>query len=70
MRRVGDTFAQNEGRMISAEYLYERVWNAPMGEDNRALKKHISCLRKGLEEGNSGYTIAAIRGEGYRFEAV
>lgn len=61
-------FVQNEGRAIRAEYLYERVWNAPMGEDNRTLKKHISSLRKGLEEGNSGYTIASIRGEGYRFE--
>lgn len=61
-------FVQNEGRTIRAEYLYERVWNAPMGDDNRTLKKHISSIRKRLEEGNSGYTITSIRGKGYRLE--
>lgn len=61
-------FAQNEDRTISSEYLYEKVWNASMGTDNRTLKKHISNVRKRLEDGNSGYTITAIYNEGYCFE--
>ena len=61
-------FTQHEGKIIGAEYLYEKVWNAPMRDDNRTLKKHISAIRRKLEEGNGGYTITAYRGNGYRFE--
>jgi DNA-binding response OmpR family regulator len=61
-------FVQHEGRTMSAEYLYEKVWGYPMGGDNRTLKKHLSNLRKKLEEGRSGYQITAARGEGYCFE--
>jgi DNA-binding response OmpR family regulator len=58
--------AQNEGKTINAEYLYEEVWGLPMN-DNRTLKKHISELRKKLEDETSGYEIANVRGEGYCF---
>jgi DNA-binding response OmpR family regulator len=61
-------FLQYEGRTMSAEYLYEKVWGQPINDDNRTLKKHLSNLRKKLEEGNSGYEITMSRGEGYRFE--
>jgi DNA-binding response OmpR family regulator len=61
-------FAQNEKRAMSAEYLYEKVWRQAIGDDNRTLKKHLSNLRKKLEDGNSGYKIIATRGEGYCFE--
>jgi DNA-binding response OmpR family regulator len=60
--------AENEGRVESAERLYETVWETPMAGDNRTLKKHISALRKRLEDEDSGYTISAVYGEGYRFE--
>jgi DNA-binding response OmpR family regulator len=59
---------ENEGRVVSAERLYETVWEAPMAGDNRTLKKHISILRKHLKNEGSGYTVSAIYGEGYRFE--
>jgi len=61
-------FVQNDGRAMSADYLYEKVWRHPMNEDNRALKKHLSNLRKKLEEEDCGYQIIATRGEGYCFE--
>jgi DNA-binding response OmpR family regulator len=61
-------FAQNEECAMSAEYLYEKVWRQTIGDDNRTLKKHLSNLRKKLEDGNSGYKITATRGEGYCFE--
>jgi DNA-binding response OmpR family regulator len=59
-------FIQNENRVMSAEYLYENVWGAPMAGDDNAIKVTLSKLRKKIS--GSGYTIAAEYGEGYRFE--
>lgn len=59
-------FAQNEGRTMSAEYIYEKVWGQNMMGDVRAVKFQVSNLRKKLE--GSGYAIPAVRGGGYRFE--
>jgi len=59
-------FIQQPEEMITAEYLYEKVWGQKMlGQDN-ALKVAISKLRSKLSD--SGYTITASRGEGYCFE--
>jgi DNA-binding response OmpR family regulator len=58
--------AQNEGKTVSPEYLYREVWGLPMN-DNRTLKKHISELRKKLENKTSGCEITNVRGEGYCF---
>ena len=59
-------FTQNEGRSMSAEYLYEKVWGQPMNNNAGAVKNQVSNLRKKLE--GSGYTVASARGEGYCFE--
>jgi len=59
-------FAQHEGRTMTAEYLYEKVWGQPMGDNANAVKVMVSRLRKKLE--GSGYTVTAEYGEGYRFE--
>ncbi|MCL1941315.1 MAG: response regulator transcription factor, partial [Synergistaceae bacterium] len=45
-------FVQHEGRTISSEYLYEKVWNRPMAEDDSALKNVIYRLRKKLKSGS------------------
>ncbi|MDR2162352.1 MAG: response regulator transcription factor [Clostridiales Family XIII bacterium] len=58
-------FAQNEDRVMSAEYLYEKAWRRPMVGDN-SVKVTVSKLRKKME--GSGYTISAVYGEGYTFE--
>ena len=58
-------FVQNEDRHISAEYLYEKVWRAPMAGDNHALKSAISRLREKIK--GSGWKIEWSRGEGYSF---
>jgi DNA-binding response OmpR family regulator len=58
--------AQNEGKTVSAEYLYKEVWGLPMN-DNRTLKKHLSGLRKKLEDKAGGCEISNVRGEGYCF---
>lgn len=59
-------FVQNEERFISAEYLYEKVWKAPLSRDSQALKKTIHRLREKIT--GSGWQIEWSRGEGYSFE--
>ena len=59
-------FAQNEGRTVSAEALYEKLWKAPLAGNINALKNAVSRLRAKL--GGSGYAIVTRRGEGYLFE--
>jgi DNA-binding response OmpR family regulator len=60
-------FVRNEGKILSAEYLYEKVWGANANDDARAVKFQVSNLRKKIK--GSGYVLPAIRGGGYRFEA-
>ena len=59
-------FMQNAGRFISAEYLYEKAWKAPLSGDNQALKKTIHRLREKITGG--GWRIEWSRGEGYSFK--
>jgi DNA-binding response OmpR family regulator len=59
-------FMQSEEKAMSADYLYEKVWKAPMNADSQAIRSAIARLRKRL--GGSGYTIVTQRGEGYIFE--
>jgi DNA-binding response OmpR family regulator len=61
-------FMQREGRVMSAEHLYERVWNAPMLGNDNAVKVTLSKLRKRIR--GSGYAITSVYGQGYRFEQV
>jgi len=63
-------FVQNEGKTVSPKFLFEKVWNMPMGGDDRTLKKHISSVRKRLNDGNCVYTINNRRGSGYCFEEI
>lgn len=60
------TFVQNEERFLSTDYLYERVWKAPMSDDCQAIKKTIGRLRAKIAA--SGFNIIWSKGEGYCFE--
>ncbi|MDR0273263.1 MAG: winged helix-turn-helix domain-containing protein, partial [Clostridiales bacterium] len=59
-------FLQRPEKILNAKYLYEKVWGQEMLETDNALKVAISKLRTKISD--SGYTIAALRGEGYSFE--
>jgi len=61
-------FVQNENRVMSAEYLYEKVWHSTMNKDKQTVQRHISALRQKLSNGNFPYSINVIYGEGYKFE--
>ena len=59
-------FVQNESKIMSGEYLYEKVWKQPMNMDDSAIKSAVYRLRKKIA--GFGYTIITEYGEGYRFE--
>ena len=59
-------FMQNEDKVFTEEYLYEKVWGQPITDDNRTIQTTISRLRKKIER--SGYDVIHIRGQGYVFE--
>ena len=59
-------FVQNARKIMDAEELYQKVWNAPLGGDKNALQATISALRKKITP--HGYDIDMVRGKGYYFE--
>lgn len=61
-------FIRHEGEAVSRQALYQQVWQQPFAPKDRALESSVYRLRKKLE--NSGYTIATVRGLGYRMEGT
>ena len=59
---------QNQDKILSAEFIYEKVWGEEMNENDNPLKLAVAKLRKKLAD--SAYTVTASRGEGYYFERV
>jgi len=59
-------FVQRPNKILSPEFIYERVWGYEMIENDNAVKVTVSKLRNKLLE--FGYTITASRGEGYYLE--
>jgi DNA-binding response OmpR family regulator len=60
--------AQNEGKTLDAQTIYENVWKLPLRDDKNTLRATISTMRKKIDP--SGYTVSVIRGEGYVFERI
>jgi DNA-binding response OmpR family regulator len=61
-------FMQNEGKILKAEYLYEKIWGQTMNKDSQAIRTAVSRLRSKLE--GSEFIIDFEWNEGYRFYAV
>jgi DNA-binding response OmpR family regulator len=40
--------AQNEGKAMNPEYLYEKIWGQPMSGDNQAIQIYID--RRAIKE--------------------
>jgi len=55
---------RNEGKMLSAEYVYKKAWGQPITDDSGALYAQISLLKKKLKQHES-IEIYCSRGEGY-----
>ena len=56
---------QNEGKVLSADFVYEKTWNQPLNGDKNSLKSIFSRLRPKIEP--AGYIIQSLRGQGYVF---
>ena len=59
---------QNEDKMLSVEYIYEKIWSQPLIKDKSAVQTVISRLRKKIER--SGYGIEMVRERGYIFTKI
>lgn len=56
---------QNNGKKLSAEYLFEKAWKQPLLGDTSALKIQMSNLKKKLSVTTEDILIETSRGEGY-----
>jgi DNA-binding response OmpR family regulator len=62
-------FAQHKGRMLSREFILERVWGWDYIGDSRTVDVHVRWLRQKIEKDAAEPTrIVTVRGGGYRFE--
>ena len=62
-------FAEHKGKMLSREFILERVWGWDFIGDSRTVDVHVRWLRQKIEEDASApKRIITVRGGGYRFE--
>ena len=59
-------FIQNPNKILSAQYIYEKIWGQELQDNDNSLKVAVAKLRKKLMD--SEYTITSSRGEGYYLE--
>jgi len=58
-------FAQNEGKLMSFERIYETIWTRPLAENRKAVQASVKRLRQKIAPG--GYGITVRRDKGYVF---
>lgn len=57
---------QSKGRMVTYSELFENVWKAPVLDDHRTVKVHVSNIKNKLKRIECGQSVILnIRGEGY-----
>jgi DNA-binding response OmpR family regulator len=62
-------FAEHKGRLLSREFILERVWGWDYIGDSRTVDVHVRWLRQKIEATPSQpQRIITVRGGGYRFE--
>lgn len=62
---------QNIGRLLSRDFLLERVWGISSNINTRTVDTHVSRLRRKLEiKPENGFRIKTIYQHGYRLERV
>ena len=58
-------FAQNEGKLMDFDLLYETIWTRPLMDNRKAVQASVKRLRKKIEP--AGYSIIVRRDKGYVF---
>jgi len=62
-------FAEHKEKMLSREFILERVWGWDFIGDSRTVDVHVRWLRQKIEDDASNpKRIITVRGGGYRFE--
>lgn len=62
-------FAQHKGKMLSREFILERVWGWEYVGDSRTVDVHVRWLRQKIEADPANPSrLVTVRGGGYRFE--
>jgi DNA-binding response OmpR family regulator len=62
-------FAEHRGKMLTREFILERVWGWDYIGDSRTLDVHVRWLRQKIEaDPGTPERIVTVRGGGYRFE--
>jgi DNA-binding response OmpR family regulator len=62
-------FAEHKGKMLSREFILERVWGWDFIGDSRTVDVHVRWLRQKIEQdASTPKRIVTVRGGGYRFE--
>lgn len=62
---------QNMGKLLSRDYLLDKVWGVSADVDARTVDTHVSRLRRKLHlDGSHGWKLVSIYGFGYRFERL
>jgi DNA-binding response OmpR family regulator len=62
--------AQNTGRCVKKEKLYEAVWKQPLSGDSQALWAVISRLKRKLEDCGKRVGIKTLRQGGYQLKII
>lgn len=62
---------QNIGRLLSRDYLLERVWGISININTRTVDTHVSRLRRKLHiKPENGFRVKTVYQHGYRLEKV
>ena len=63
--------AENPGRTLHKEYLFDRIWGRESFSENQTLTVHIKMLRSKIEEDpRKPERIQTVWGVGYRYEEI
>ena len=65
------TLFQNLGKLLSRDFLLNKVWGVSADVDVRTVDTHVSRVRRKLGlDGGHGWKLVPVYGFGYRFERV
>lgn len=63
--------AENSGKVLRKEYLFNRIWGADSFSENQTLTVHIKMLRDKVEENpKQPKRIQTVWGVGYKYEEI
>jgi len=68
--RLLQRLMKKPGKVLSREYLLDRVWGVNNFVEERTVDVTVKRLRKALDEHGQGQAIVTVRGSGYRFVLI